>query len=97
MTIVLVWSIKYLRTERKVPRSNPWWPWPCKGTTLFTHHSRGAIYPPQKHLSHQTQMTQFSSRHAGMTQSTKWRICSHVRHEYGIVRSSIHRITDMGV
>ncbi|GFV53461.1 uncharacterized protein TNCV_4983271 [Trichonephila clavipes] len=32
-----------------------------------------------------------------MTQPTKRRNCAHARHEYGIVRSPIRRITGMGV
>ncbi|GFV53142.1 histonelysine Nmethyltransferase SETMARlike [Trichonephila clavipes] len=41
-------------------------------------------------------MKQFLGRQAQMTKPTKWRNCSHARHEYGIVRSPIRRITGMG-
>ncbi|GFW13749.1 hypothetical protein TNCV_2105731 [Trichonephila clavipes] len=114
MTIILAWSIKYSRTERKVHRSNlPSFigdPGHAKNRTPFVRCSRGAIYPPQKKPSHQTltHISRYFSKPSPtndailkplrtMTQPTKQRNCSHARHEYGIVRSPIHRITDMGV
>ncbi|GFV34128.1 RNase H domain-containing protein [Trichonephila clavipes] len=73
MTIVLEWSIKFLGTERKVSRSNPF----LLPSTLWTltiqtkephpaRISRGSTYPPQNPPSRQT-LTQLSRHYAKLS------------------------------
>ncbi|GFX03685.1 hypothetical protein TNCV_2112571 [Trichonephila clavipes] len=91
MTIVLAWQLRYSFSDRKVHSNN---------LSLLVTLTTAIMMPSILRKSNQAvrHMMQPTSRHAQMTQlskplSSKERNFKHARHECGIVRSPIRRIT----